>query len=171
MILTGDQKTDFFTVMALIDSFAEASGGKIKAKEDSLFALTKRIHIDFPCVDGLENANIFKKASVFLCEFIGEQIIENIESDSFCDKITKIPSYESAIVGFHVVTTLLNGATVGDSTIENPIELSQHSYIDIINALSSASINTSFRLIAVFLEQLVYKTNPKLQYSETTPIN
>jgi hypothetical protein len=47
MILTGDQKTDFFTVMALIDSFAEASGGKIKAKEDSLFALTKRIHIVF----------------------------------------------------------------------------------------------------------------------------
>jgi hypothetical protein len=125
----------------------------------------------FPCVDGLENANIFKKASVFLCEFIGEQIIENIESDSFCDKITKIPSYESAIVGFHVVTTLLNGAIVGGRTIENPIELSQHSYIDIIDALSSASINTSFRLIAVFLEQLVYKTNPNLQYSGTTPIN
>lgn len=171
MILTGGQKTDFFTAMALIDSFAQTTGGKIKAREDSLFALTKRIHVDFPCVDGLENANIFKKASVFLCEFIGEQIIENIESNGFCDKITKIHGYESAIVGFHIVTTLLNGATVGDSTIEKPIVLSQHSYIDIINALSSASLSTSFRLIAVLLEQLVYKTNPNLQYPETTPIN
>jgi hypothetical protein len=49
-------------------------------------------------------------------------------------------------------------------SIKNPIELSKHSYIDIIDALNDITLQRSFKLVAVLLEQLVYKSNRKLQY-------
>jgi hypothetical protein len=162
MIFTNEPETDFFSIMALIESFS--SEAKVTVKEDKLFSLTQRMHIEFPCIGGIEKANVFKKASAFLCEFISEEMITKFNFDCI-DKIKKIPNYESIVIGLYIVTTFLKGATVGSlgNVIQNPIELSEHSYIDIVDALRDASLNNSFRLIAVLLEQLVYKTNPKLQ--------
>lgn len=162
MIFTDNFKKDYFAIMALIDAFSKKA--KITVKEDELFALIQRIHLDFPCVNGLENANVFKKASTFLCEFVGGKMIEKIDME-LDDKLTKISNHESAIIGLYIVITFFNGATVGDKgqTITNNIQLSEHSYIDIINSLHDISLQGSFKLVAVLLEQLVYKTNPKLQ--------
>jgi hypothetical protein len=62
---------------------------------------------------------------------------------------------------------MLNKATVqdGEKSIQNSIELSKHSYIDIIDALSHITLQGSFMLVTVLLEQLVYKTNSNLQYN------
>jgi hypothetical protein len=46
------------------------------------------------------------------------------------------------------------------------IKLSTHSYIDIIQALSSVTPVVSFHLVAVLLEQLIYKENPNLQNND-----
>ncbi|CAB5494802.1 hypothetical protein THERMOT_175 [Bathymodiolus thermophilus thioautotrophic gill symbiont] len=82
------------------------------------------------------------------------------------DKLKKITNNGYAIIAFHIVTTMLNGATVqnGKESIKNPIELSNHSYIDIIDALSHITLQGSFMLVTVLLEQLVYKSNRGLQY-------
>jgi hypothetical protein len=54
--------------------------------------------IQVPCKDGVENANIFKKASTFLCDFVngGVGMIESIENNNILPTaITKIRNYES----------------------------------------------------------------------------
>ena len=62
----------------------------------------------------------------------------------------------------------LHGATLGDGAsqkvLTNPIELSQHSLVDIIDALSHATPQNHFKLVSVLLEQIAYKTNPTCQY-------
>jgi hypothetical protein len=44
-------------------------------------------------------------------------------------ELEKITNNGSAIIAFHIVTTMLNNATVqnGEKSIKNPIELSKHS--------------------------------------------
>lgn len=169
MIFTKNAKTDFLAIMTLIDAFSEANHAKVSVNEDALFALTHRIHIDFPCKNGLENANVFKKASAFLCEFVGEQMINSLDCEKLSDDITKIKKYESALIGFYIVTSFLSGATVNkNKIIFNSIELSSHSYADIVDSMTSITLLTSFKLVAVLLEQLVYKTNPGLQYNTHT---
>jgi hypothetical protein len=166
MIFSNNETKDYFEIMALIDSFAEANNASIAVNEDKLFYMIKRIHADFPCINGANNANVFKKSAAFLCEFVGEQVVENFECQ-MSDKLKKITNNGSAIIAFHIVTTMLNNATVkdGKENIKNPIELSSHSYADIIDALSSLTLLGSFKLVAVLLEQLVYKSNPTLQYN------
>ncbi len=166
MIFSDDETTDYFKIMALIDSFVEANNAKIVVNDHKMFYMIKRIYSDFPCINGAENANVFKKSAAFLCEFVGEQIVEEFECQ-MSDELKKITNCGGAIIAFHIVTTMLMNATVqgGKANIKNPIELSTHSYIDIIDALSSISLSRSFKLVAVLLEQLVYKSNPDLQYN------
>ncbi len=165
MIFSDNETIDYCEIMALVDSFAKENSAEIVVNEDKLFYMIKRIHTDFPCINGANNANVFKKSAAFLCEFVGEQVVENFEC-SMSDKLKKIANNGSAIIAFHIVTTMLNNATVqnGQESIQNPIELSKHSYIDIIDALSRITLQGSFMLVTVLLEQLVYKTNPSLQY-------
>ncbi len=164
MIFSDNTVTDYFSIMALIDRFALENKADISVNEDKLFLLSKRMEV--PCINGAENANVFKKSSTFLCEFIGEQIVESFKCN-MSNKLKKIPNNGSAIIGFYIVTTMLCRATVqnGIKTIDNPIELSGHSYNDIIDALSLVTLSGSFKLVTVLLEQLVYKSNPNLQYN------
>ena len=164
MIFSDSTNTDYFSIMALIDSFALKNGADIVVNDDKLFYLLKRM--DVPCINGAANASVFKKSSTFLCEFIGEQIVESFKCN-MSNELKKIPNNGSAIIGFYIVTTMLSRATVqnGTKTIDNPIELSGHSYNDIIDALSIVTLSGSFKLVTVLLEQLVYKSNPSLQYN------
>lgn len=172
MVFTKNGHTDFLAVMALIDAFSEKSKVKIRVREEDLYALMNRIQV--PCKDGVENANIFKKASTFLCDFVngGVGMIESIENNNILPTaITKIRNYESAFIGFFIVCVFLRDATVNkDNIIEHSIMLSAHSHADIIDALSNITLHNNFKLVAVLLEQLVYKNNPDLQY-HSHPIN
>ncbi len=67
--------------------------------------------INLPCINGSENANVFKKSSTFLCEFVGEQIVESFKR-KISDKLKKIPNNGSAIIGFYIFITMLYRATV-----------------------------------------------------------
>lgn len=48
--------------------------------------------------------------------------------------------------------------------IKKRIQLSEHSYIDIIQALCDLTPAAHFKLVTVLLEQLTYKSNPECQY-------
>ncbi len=172
MVFTKNGRTDYFAIMALIDAFSETFEIKVGVKEDALFELMNRIEV--PCKNGVENANVFKKASTFLCEFVNGSngIIESIEGgEKLQEAITGIRNYESAFIGFYIVCALLKGATVNENkVIKNSIELSAHSHADIIDALSNITLVTNFKMVAVLLEQLVYKNNPGLQYKQY-PVN
>lgn len=171
MIFSNNQHKDYCEIMALIDSFAENNDAEISVNQDLLFNIIKRIHVDFPCVNGAENASVFKKSSAFLCEFVGQQIVESFEC-KMSNELKSVPNNGSAIIGFYVVTTMLKGATAKDGQIiKNSIELSPHSYVDIIESITNITPFHGFRLVSVLLEQLVYKTNPDLQYENIAKIN
>jgi hypothetical protein len=160
MVFTGNADVDYIAVVSLIDSFASKNGQKINYDKRKIFSIIQYLDKDFPCINGLENANIFKKASRFLCDFVAERPVDGFNVSNV--KLEKINNYRSTMIGFHIVCTFIKSATVGEGTVENPIELSEHSYIDIIDALSQIT-STHFNIVAVFLEQLVYKSNSTLQ--------
>jgi hypothetical protein len=160
MVFTGNADVDYIAVVSLIDSFANKSGQKINYDKQKIFSIIQYLDKDFPCINGLENANIFKKASRFLCDFVAERPVDGFNVSNA--KLEKINNYRSTVIGFHIVCAFIKDATVGKGTVKNPIALSQHSYIDIIDSLSQIT-STHFNIVAVFLEQLVYKSNPLLQ--------
>jgi len=160
MVFTGNVDIDYMSVVSLIDSFAKKNDSPINYDQQKIFTILQYLDNEF-CMNGNKNSNIFKKASSFLCNFIAERPVDGFEISN--KKLKKINNYRNAVIGFHIVCTFIKGATVGnDGIIENPIELSEHSYIDIIDALSQVT-NIHFNTITVLLEQLIYKSNPQLQ--------
>jgi hypothetical protein len=81
-----------------------------------------RLHLS--AIFNVTNVDLIYLISLF-CEFVGGQIIENFEY--------QMSNNGDVIIAFHIVTTMLNDATVQDDkeSITNPIELSKHSYVDI----------------------------------------
>jgi hypothetical protein len=50
-------------------------------------------------------------------------------------------------------------------TLDNRIVISDHSFIDIVEAISSVTPLDGKKLVAVLLEQMCYRTNPECEYS------
>ena len=73
-------------------------------------------------------------------------------------------------MAFEIALEALHGARLqrkdGEFILKNKIALSNHSYIDIIEALSKITPVAHFSLVSVLLEQLAYKTNSDCQYPE-----
>jgi len=125
---------------------------------------------DFPHNDGIDKASAFKKVANFLCCFIGERPIQDpFPGDHFKD-LSSIKNYQNAVIGFELAKMALHKSTImrkdGKFVIQNPIQVSKHSYIDIIDSLANVSQSTHFKIVSVLLEQLVYKTNPNCQYPD-----
>jgi len=106
----------------------------------------------------------------FLTYFIAQSpILSAFPSSAVGEDLANIRNHQNVIVGLHVVFDNLHGASIGcesgqDLTISNRVELSKHSYVDLVDALKDATPSSHFRLVTVLLEQLVYKSNPDLQY-------
>ena len=114
---------------------------------------------DFPHVGGLAAASPFKKAANFVVNWVA---VSPIGSDDL--------DFANERFALMVAAISLHGAELhgtGDHpprTLANPIELSQHSMLDIMDALSETTPQTGFKLVSVLLEQIAYKTNPSCQY-------
>lgn len=166
MIYNEDSVTDLKAVLAYINEFMTEYGVMdVTVKEGTVRAITTLMR-EVPHNDGTEAASVFKKMSNFLCYFVGEQPISSVFDDA------KLNRYDpNALVGVCFVMDCLVGSSIEltDGTmvrISNKISLSEHSFFDIVDALKGASPQNHFRLISVFLEQLVYKTNPDCQYPD-----
>lgn len=87
----------------------------------------------------------------------------------FGPHLTAIDNHANAYIALLLAVESLHEARLEwcDGSIhvlENRIEFSRHSLIDIVDALSTATPSTSFKLVSVLLEQMAYKTNPRCQY-------
>lgn len=171
LIFTGKPHQDYNNILAVLDAFAIKRCVDLKINEEKLYRIVFGIYQDFPCVDGLEGASVFKKSANFLCYFISERVVESPFPEGKLKKDWRnINNHENVILGLFIVAKALLGATInktdgtGDFIIEHPIQLSKHSYGDMIYALSQATPSTSFHVVTILLEQLVYKNNPEAQY-------
>ncbi|MCK9620553.1 MAG: hypothetical protein M0R47_08470 [Methylobacter sp.] len=134
--------------------------------------IVEGIRRDFPHNDGLSEASAFKKVANFISYFVAEKpILESFKKSQLPSDILNIRNYENSIVALLIGLSALHNAVIHQNgttvTINNPIELSKHSLIDIVDALANITPLHHFKLLTVLLEQLSYKTNPHCQYQTT----
>ena len=131
-----------------------------------------REHLDAD--NGVDAASPFKKAATFVCHFV-----------EACPVKTRLPKAsalarairqatgsrpdQNAVIALRIAMESLHGATVRRTdglTVElsRRLDLAKHSYVDIVEALSEAT-PAHYKYVAVLLEQLAYKTNPRCQYA------
>jgi hypothetical protein len=129
------------------------------------------IRQDFPHKDGVEKASIFKKVAAFMVYFIAEKPIQSDITGipNIPEEISRIPNHINTLIALFIAFAALHGASIhyedgSEKTLSNKIKLSKHSFVDLIDALSSSSPVAHFKIASVFLEQLAYKSNPDCQY-------
>lgn len=162
---------DIVSLLTYIDEFTKSLGEEnVQIDVEKCMSVLQVIRNDFPHKDGLEQANVFKKIANFVCYFIAERpIVSTFCVESVGESLSKINNHQNAMVALQIAIDSLHGGVVkADSKdrqiLKNRIQLSQHSYIDIIDAIRNISHVNHFRLLTVFLEQLAYKSNPDCQY-------
>ncbi len=125
---------------------------------------------DFPHVDGMNHASCFKKIANFVAYFVAEKPIQNpFSEENIGSDLEKLSNHQNSIVALQVAIDGLHGAMIHrnqdqELKVENRIQISRHSYVDIIDALQSITPNTHYKLLTILFEQLVYKTNLDCQY-------
>ncbi len=122
---------------------------------------------------GIEGASPFKKAAGFLCHFVEGQPIKTPlpKASDLAVGLATANAAEpnpNAVVALRIAMESLHRAKLrrSDGTeceVSRRLDLSKHSYADIVDALKNATPQ-DFKYVAVLLEQLTYKTNPRCQY-------
>lgn len=122
---------------------------------------------------GVEGASPFKKAAAFLCHFIAAQPIRTplprgSALAAGLEAANGAEPNQNAVVALRIAMESLHGAKLMRSDgkeceVSRRLDLSKHSYADIVDALAEATA-ADFKYVAVLLEQLTYKTNPRCQY-------
>ena len=136
-----------------------------------LRSILNGIRQDFPHKDGVDQASIFKKAATFMVYFIAEKPIQSEITGikNIPAGIAASPNHINTLIAIFIAFESIYGALIhcttgADKKINNRIAISQHSFIDIVDALSTATPPTHFKMASVLLEQLAYKSNPECQY-------
>ncbi|MDO9254604.1 MAG: hypothetical protein Q7U54_03755 [Bacteroidales bacterium] len=163
---------DVVAILAFINGLAEVycpdTGISIDVPKIQMIA--QGIRMDFPHNDGLEQASIFKQVSNFMTYFISERpILASFSNPNLPSEILKIRNHENATVALLLgFAALHNASIVKDEKTVNlsePIKLSKHSFIDMVDALANITPSLHFKVLTVLLEQISYKTNPECQYT------
>lgn len=179
MIYNGSYIEDVSNILAFIDGFSEKYnlniGGTTQMGVNviKLEAVARVINdLDsFPHNDGAEKASAFKKIAHFIVWFVSERpIINPFKTDKLPEDLLKIENHQNAIVALLVGLRALHESSITQDDgskliLSNPLELSSHSFTDIVDAVSRATPSTGFQLVSVLLEQIAYKTNSTCQYN------
>lgn len=179
MIYNQRAEQDYNNILRYIDDFTSSFRDQlsidfIQIDTSALTAVCSGIRQKFPHIDGFENASAFKKVAYFVAHFMSRRPIRT--KFSIIDGISEEKADINAVVAFDIAIACLEGSKIvkkdgTTQTIEKNIYLSDHSYKDIIEALSVGEIcpKHHYHILTVFFEQLVYKTNPECQYSPDNP--
>jgi len=170
-LFSGNHDMDYNNILAFLDGFSEQYAlGPLIVQPYALDRVIKEVYHDFPCKNGIENASIFKKAATFVLAFVDAQpIINPLPRDKFPEDLIHINNHQNGLLALLMVFRGMHQASICRPkdeiiTLQNEIEIPDHSLIDLVDAISNASLNTHFKMLTLFLEQLAYKTNPDCQY-------
>ncbi len=171
LLFNTDPDDDVRIVLGIIDGFAKkSSSSELDVNDSKLLSLIRYLPTDFPHKDGIQNASVFKKISMFVASFCAERpVLGKLDKIDQMGIFNDIPQYENALIALLIGLNALQGAEIrrGDGrtvTLTQPITMSKHSLVDVVDALISATPVASFKLLTIFFEQLCYKTNPDAQY-------
>ena len=170
MLYTERPLTDVINILQYIDKFTLSIGFEdIQINSSQVVEVCVKMRQKFPHLDGLEQSSTFKKVANFVAWFIA---LSPVKSEFPANSITGLAGKynPNAVIAFDIAITCLENSTIhsitGDRIVSNPLYVSDHSYADIICALSQADLkpDTHYHLLAVFFEQLTYKSNPQCEY-------
>ncbi len=163
-----DGSTDVNTILTFVAGIYTQFGMPAGVDLAGVQVCVRGMRQDFP--GGLDKASPFKRAANFVCNFVARRPVSTpLPEDQFGPHLTAIDNHANAFIALQLAVESLHEARLEwcDGSIhvlENRIEFSRHSLIDIVDALSTATPSTSFKLVSVLLEQMAYKTNPHCQY-------
>ncbi|PTQ89793.1 hypothetical protein [Agitococcus lubricus] len=176
MIYQQTEEQDKSAILRRIAFVCDELGvGQVDISSKDLEYVCYKMRTGFPCKYGLEKASVFKKVAYFVALFIQHKPIKSeLLAVEVGTELAKVNI--NALIAFDIAIRVLSRAKINRSdgkvfTGIRRISLSNHSYMDILDTLSSpneAQITapTHFKLLAVFFEQLVYKDNPDIQYPD-----
>lgn len=172
LIYTEDVYTDFRNLLDFINAYSKQPG-HYPVDTDQLWSVCTGMRADFPHLDGMEKSSAFKKVSNFLVYFMAEKPIKET-TITLGSNGEQVVVDSNAVIGLHIAIVCLNNSTIigkdgSSKPLKNRIYISDHSYCDMIQIISKGlTPQIHFHLICVYLEQLVYKCNPDLEYPEMT---
>lgn len=174
ILFNTEELDDIICVLSFIDDYTlSLDNDHVEIDLAALNRVVRGCRLDFPHKGGVETASGFKQVANFVCHFIAERpIVEPFTLPN--DNLMRIENHQNAMVAFSIAESALNNSKIvtenGEKIVSKPIDYSKHSYIDIIEALSATTPASSFKLVTVLFEQLVYKSNPDCQYKTINSI-
>lgn len=161
---------DIINILTYINNYSKSAGiGPVVLDTAIIEKVVQNIRTNFPHQGGIEKASAFKQIAYFMCHFIEARPILEPFPSAVVRRLAKVENHQNAMIAFGIAEEALHQSKIelkagGTLDIENRIAYSAHSYVDIIEALSSISCE-NYQLVSVLLEQLAYKTNPSCQYN------
>ncbi len=162
-----DPHTDLLNTLTFINDLSKEMG----IKDLSIDAQKIQAIIAGAVSDGdytAATASPFRKLASFVSYFIS---MKPISTPSLIQRFHKIDNHQNAIFALEIAIASLHGARIhrapekgGDFVLANRIELSDHSYFDIIDAIAWVTPQSGKKLVAVLLEQMCYRKNPACEY-------
>ncbi|HAB55090.1 MAG TPA: hypothetical protein DCE61_01610 [Cellvibrionales bacterium] len=161
-------KEDMIATCAFIDEFLGALGLESADIDlNKIASILKGMRHDFPCNGGVENASMFKRVANFMSYFCAETPIVTSMPAGYGDLSNyKLNPIVAVAIGFNslVGSTIYKGE--GPCIIKS-LRISTHSYFDFLDLLGSGlSPHSHIHWVSLFLEQLVYKSNEGIEYSD-----
>lgn len=173
LFFNDDINDDMLAVLAILEGMGFNEKERMMDVDISkIAAILKGIRQDFPHKDGLEKASVFKKVATFLVYFVSEKpILSEIPgAENLPQGILEIKNHVNTLAAILISFAALHEAMIHgqdgqEKCLTTKIRLSRHSLIDLVDALSYATPHSHFKIVAVLLEQLAYKSNPGCQYA------
>jgi hypothetical protein len=153
-----DLDTDVKTVLAFLEGFSKALNENKKTSKGDISTIDispskfkvvmQCCYMDFPCIDGIDGSSIFKKAANFIVNFILEEPVINFSdeiSNILSKDLLKIKNYQNSVTAFIIAAALLYKAKIytenETKTIDSRLEISKHSFLDLIDYLSTPTLD------------------------------
>lgn len=165
------ESTDVINILRYINEFTKNVGiADAQVDSEALLQVCVSMRQEFPHIDGLEKASTFKKVANFVAWFVYLAPIKST-LPSGCVRGIDSSINPNSVVAFDIALHCLQNSTIcandGDKEVANPLYVSDHSYADIIDALSrDVQPKTHYHLLAVLFEQITYKSNPHCEYQK-----
>lgn len=168
MLYTFSPENDYDNILHYLNEFSKKSPVKdFQIDTRALLAVCMEIRAKFPHIDGVGKASVFKKMGYFVSHFLYKKPVKSVIP---C-QIGELNNFDiNAVIALEIAIYCIQNSSIeqdaGIFKISNPIYISNHSYADIIQALSQDNIEpkTHYHLLTLYFEQLTYKTNRDCEY-------
>lgn len=172
ILYNDDPMQDIINILKYINDYSvSAEIGTVTLDATIIEKVVQNIRTNFPHDGGIGKASAFKQIAYFMCHFVEASPILEPFPVEIVRRLARVENHQNAMIAFGIAEEALHQSKIelktgGTMSIQNRILYSAHSYIDIIEALSSIT-RENYQLVSVLLEQLAYKTNLECQYKSS----